>query len=380
MAAANYWGASAMVGSHHIALGLAERGWHVAYISNPISPFHLLAGADESLRDRWRIHRAGGIEIEDGQIWAYVPGAPATPNNRPLLRSGALLANWPSMTRPSLLRLLRDHGFDRPQLFYIDTLTQAPLARRIDARCKVYRIADMASGFAEHTPAADRAEMELAKSVDLVACAASSTLEYAKTIGARDTLYLPNGVDFDHFAARGSDRPAAYATVEGPIAVYVGAIAEWFDFKLIDQVARLLGDVTIVLIGPGKLARRHFASTPNVRILGPKPYHDLPAYLHHANVGLIPFDTSGHKELVDHVQPIKLLEYFAAGLPVVATSWPELRSLKSPAALAATPSDFAAQIRRAIDDPPDPRTLQMFARERSWSKTVGLLIEKIGIS
>ena len=69
----------------------------------------------------------------------------------------------------------------------------------------------------------------------------------APRAGARrrpDALYLPNGVEYERFAARGAGaRPTtgssrASCASGRPIAGYYGALAEWFDYEMLDEVAR----------------------------------------------------------------------------------------------------------------------------------------------
>ena len=60
---------------------------------------------------------------------------------------------------------------------------------------------------------------------------------------------------------------------------------------------------------------------PNVRLLGNKPYADIPAYLYHFDACLIPFLLNQVTKATD---PVKLYEYLSLGKPVVATDMAEL--------------------------------------------------------
>jgi hypothetical protein len=91
-------------------------------------------------------------------------------------------------------------------------------------------------------------------------------------------------------------------------------------------------------------------------------------------VGLIPFDAAGHPELVESIHPLKLYEYLAASLPVVATDWTEIASLGSPAILCRTTDDFVTAIRRVVTRPPDPSAGREFASTATWRSRVRLLI------
>ena len=63
---------------------------------------------------------------------------------------------------------------------------------------------------------------------------------------------------------------------------------------------------------------------PNVHLLGPRAHAELPAVLRGADVGLIPYAVS---ELTASIFPMKVYEYLAAGLPVVATRLPALEGV-----------------------------------------------------
>jgi len=76
-----------------------------------------------------------------------------------------------------------------------------------------------------------------------------------------------------------------------------------------------------MLIGdkPGEQARPSLP--PNVHLLGGKKIEELPAYLAHSDVGLLPFLPG---KISDAVSPIKIFEYLFSGTPVVATKLPEI--------------------------------------------------------
>jgi hypothetical protein len=95
---------------------------------------------------------------------------------------------------------------------------------------------------------------------------------------------------------------------------------------------------------------------------------------------LIPFDVANHGSLVRSVHPLKLYEYLASGLPVVAVEWDELQYLKSPAMLTNGRSQFVSAIRDAISSPPDKGALQEYAASRDWGQTVRRMIDLVGLA
>jgi glycosyltransferase involved in cell wall biosynthesis len=75
-----------------------------------------------------------------------------------------------------------------------------------------------------------------------------------------------------------------------------------------------------------------------------------------------------------------LYEYLAAGLPVVATSMPDVLALRSKGFVycADTADDFAALIEKAVTEG-DPGERQRFAAQFSWESRFQPLFERCGL-
>jgi glycosyltransferase involved in cell wall biosynthesis len=366
------------VGGHHIARALVAEGWDVAYVTNPISPLHLARVRAPELRDRFRIWRHGGLDDLDGHLWAYVPGALLTPHRAPLLRSRMVHRRWHDLTLPNVAGMARRHGFGSVDLLYIDSVVQAFWLRSVEHRHSVLRISDRMTGFTEFTPEMHRLEADLARRVDLVAYSASTLAEYVNSLRPRRSLHLPNGVDLEHFLGPVPAVPADLEGIRRPIAVYVGALDDWFDFAAVDRLARDRPDVSIVLIGPDERARAQLPRRANLHLLGRRPFEALPAYLRHADVGLIPFDVRGHPDLVRSIHPLKLYEYLACGLPVVAARWVEMDRLASPAILYDEPDQITTALERALANPVDGDAALDYATAADWRGRVRTLLAALG--
>ena len=194
-----------------------------------------------------------------------------------------------------------------------------------------------------------------------------------------DTVLVPNGVNYRHFA-RPFEPPEDLAALAGrPIVGYYGALAEWVDYDLIDHAARQLPEYEFVFIGPdydGTMQNAPAFQRPNVTWLGPRPYGELPAYLQRFSVATIPFHVN---EVTHAVSPLKLFEYMAGGRPVVT---PALRECaRYPAVLIASdPDDYVAQLRAAValgDDPQYVSLLRRTARANTWEERAGTLIDAV---
>jgi glycosyltransferase involved in cell wall biosynthesis len=192
------------------------------------------------------------------------------------------------------------------------------------------------------------------------------------------TEWIPNGVDFDHFAR--PVEPAPEVRRGGrPVVGFLGALAEWVDFDLLASVARRRPDWDLVLVGPGRVPAG-LASLPNVRLLGPRPYAEAPRYLAAMDVALIPFRVDPVTRAAD---PIKVYEYLASGVPVVATALPALERLRDVVRLSRSPDDMALQIGEALaaGRVADHAARQAEARRHTWDSRFAqldaLLLERL---
>ena len=99
-----------------------------------------------------------------------------------------------------------------------------------------------------------------------------------------------------------------------PRVVFAGAWNERVDTSLVEQLAAALPEAAIVLIGA---VSSRVPTAANVHVLGPIDHEALPAHLRAADVGIIPYRPGPFN---DASCPLKLYEYLAAGLPVVAST------------------------------------------------------------
>jgi hypothetical protein len=379
MACSNYWTSPFQLGNNHLARAFIREGWKVAWISDPVTPLHILGGRIGDYVDRYRIYRRGGGIDLDGNLWYYVPGALMSPNNWPLLRSAWVHRNWYQVTMPRLIGVVGEKDFLEVDLLWINSTAHGFWLDKIQYKQSILRIADNSTGFSRFTSQMASAEREMAKKVDLVVYTAHSLKDYVEDLNPKATLFLPNGVDFKHFQNGDENMPADFNDIHAPIVIYVGAMEEWFDFELVKYAAKNLPTVSFVLIGPDYLskARKHFATIENVYLLGRKQYQEIPSYLRNANVGIIPFDVANHSNLVNSINPIKLFEYFASGLQVVSVEWEELINLGSPAKLCKTRDEFVEAIISVLGNPPPKENLIDYARGQDWYQRFRLLKSKI---
>jgi glycosyltransferase involved in cell wall biosynthesis len=172
------------------------------------------------------------------------------------------------------------------------------------------------------------AEERYARRADLVLASAPALTERMRTLSDH-VLYAPNVADTGTFATALDPGPVdpGIDALPHPRLVFQGAIvATKLDVQLLAEVAKLRPEWSIVLVGPrgagdptGDLSP--LDNAPNIHMIGPRPANDLPQVLRGADIGLIPYAIN---DLTRSVFPMKVYEYLAAGLPVLATALPAL--------------------------------------------------------
>ena len=73
------------------------------------------------------------------------------------------------------------------------------------------------------------------------------------------------------------------------------------------------------------------AGLDGITLIGAVPHEDVPAILASADIGVAPFDVAAHPSLAHefHWSPLKIFEYMASGLPVVAPRIERLANIVS---------------------------------------------------
>lgn len=171
-------------------------------------------------------------------------------------------------------------------------------------------------------------------------------------------------------AADSSDRPHRAVT-----AGYFGALDRWFDIDAVRRAAELCPDVRFQLIGRIEFDAVHsLRALANVELTGEVPHHALPALLAGFDVGLIPFEVN---DLTRAANPIKLYEYFSAGIPVVSARLPEVEEFGSLVYVADSPDEFAACVQTALaeKDPVVRAKRKAAAAAETWEHRAACLVD-----
>lgn len=223
--------------------------------------------------------------------------------------------------RAALTREIAVRGLERAIL--VTTIPNAAgVVGRLGEALSVYYCVDELSEW----PGADRGAMqemesELLERVDLV-IATSEALFEAKSARHSRVRLLPHGVDWEGFRTGRGTAPPELRALPRPRCGYAGLVDERLDVARIVEIARAMPETTFVLLGPRQLPRGELDVLENVRFLPPVAYEDMPAVVAELDVAMLPYVSS---ELTGRMNPLKLRELLAAGVPVVASPLPEVR-------------------------------------------------------
>lgn len=195
--------------------------------------------------------------------------------------------------------------------------------------------------YARVAPAVRASYAELRRGDRKVAAVGQVLLEAVLGEEAGRGVVVPNGVDPRLWRAE-SRVPSWAAHLPRPLAVYAGSLDSRLDVEAVTALSRS-GVVDVALVGPvmdpGALAP--LAGLPRVHLLGNQPHHEVAAFLRVADVALLLHRDTALTRAMD---PLKLYEYLAAGLPVVASDLPQLRGRGAAVTLCAPGQDVVPLI------------------------------------
>jgi len=342
-------------------------------MSHPLSIASFLSNADNQRELRLTLWRNGcsadatpkGM-IETTWLMPFAPGQASFFNSRLCVDNGHKLC-WPNP-----IKVCRSEGYLQPHQLWLDSLFQSYWADLLEPRSLIVRVADHPAHIASLSKPLRIAFSRLLERAELVITPSSTNADYLRKISGRDIRVVPNGVDTAHFR-RAVLPPVEFAQSCKKKVVFVGAIAQWIDVDLIAATAAQCPDIEFYIIGPNQgcdLSKL----PPNATYLGSRPYSEVPRYLQHAHAAIAPFNVAAMPEFVDSIDAIKLYEYIAAGLPVVATRWAQ--SIKLEPYVVSTEQSaqaFAANIETVLSNPEAHRAPKAFIDTLDWNRRLNSL-------
>jgi glycosyltransferase involved in cell wall biosynthesis len=304
----------------------------------------------------------GGLQEVEPDIHVLSPLA------LPIFGSGAARQINRAALRLQIARAMRRLGFARPVVWTF--LPSAEwVARSLDPALLIYHCVDEFSAFSDApSRAISEAEARLVAVSDLVITSAERLFQAKRAMNPR-TVLVRHGVDHAHFARALEPElrvPPEIARLPRPIFGFFGLVADWVDLELFEAVAEAFPAGNVVVVGRARTDVRSMGRWPNVHLLGPRPYAELPAIAKGFDVALLPFRIN---ELTLNANPLKVREYLAAGLPVVSTAVPEVEELGQ-CLIGRGRGDFLEKLREALKAPGPRHERSEAVRRESWAARV----------
>jgi glycosyltransferase involved in cell wall biosynthesis len=218
------------------------------------------------------------------------------------------------------------------------------------------------------------AELPLIEQADHVVFSSRWLEEYVSSrvkIAEQNRSVLRNAVQQHFLDACTAGRDSRALQTVG----YFGALDSWFDIEAVRRAAQSYPNVRFQLIGRVEYSPvLALKSLSNVEFRGEVPYTDLPGLLMQFDVGLIPFQVN---DLTCAANPIKLYEYFSAGIPVVSTRLPEVEQFGELVYIADGPERFAEMVGSALAEvSPDWRARRIAAAAgETWEHRAQRLLQ-----
>ncbi len=192
-----------------------------------------------------------------------------------------------------------------------------------------------------------------------------------------DKVYLlPNAADISIFRRAFTDtldRPKELQGITQKVITYTGNIGLRMDYELLKKIATKHSDKILLMVGPtgnNDYKKWELDKIPNIIFTGRKDITELPAYLQHSDVAIIPFECS---VLTKSIYPLKINEYLASGKPVVSSAFSEdISSFADVTYLAQNHDEFLSHIDTAIQEHTTEKARQRLAvaESNTWSARV----------
>ncbi len=212
--------------------------------------------------------------------------------------------------------------------------------------------------------------------------------DVVKKRGRNNLVLACNGVDYNFF--KNIDNSFEFdedfkkvLEEKKPIIGYYGALASWFDYDLMKELARKREDYNIVFFGikyDDSIEKAKLEQYENIHYLGARNYKVLKNYANKFTVCTIPFLINS---ITEATSPVKLFEYMALEKPIVTTDMKECRKYKS-VLVAKNHEEYIEFIDKAIEmDRKQNENKKYFelldkeARENDWMKKTEEIIKLI---
>lgn len=173
----------------------------------------------------------------------------------------------------------------------------------------------------------------------------------------KNKLYVfPDAADLEMIASvkdKNEVKKSAGLPVDAPIILYSGHLYEWKGAHILAEAAyKVQSNAIFVFIGGTDedvaIFKEKYGRNSRIKILGHKPYFEMPKYKQVADILVIP--NSGRFEISKtYTSPLKLFSAMASNLPIIASDLPSLREIVDEKMVFFVPPDDSEKLARMID-------------------------------
>lgn len=355
---------------------------HIAYVStDPGIPVWGAKGASVHVQEMLRafLRRGDRVTLLSPRLEGTPPddlsavevlSLPPAPKGDPEARARALIAANDAVTA-ALDGLAPDLVYERHALFAHGAMEWAR-ARDLPSILEVNAplVAEQKAHRSLALPAEAEASVQRAmRAAGLVAAVSAPVAEHARAMGARQALVVPNAVDPARFPET-SPPPGRPFTVG-----FLGSMKPWHGLPVLVEAFALLQaevpEARLLIVGDGperssveaQLSAHRLSEAAEVT--GLLAAAAVPDALARMDVGTAPYGESASF----YFSPLKIYEYFAAGLPVVASATGHLADIVAEGRTGhlVPPGDPAALVRALAGLAQDPAQARQMGRAgRDW--------------
>ncbi len=325
------------------------------------APWRRVVGKEQRLR---KLELANGASIN---VLTLPPMTPVNFISNEMMYDALMLGNAKRAFK-AIRSAMQTLGIEKPVVINaFNPFLGVFLARQFDEKALIYYCYDEIGAAKWAGKHGARLEYRLMRQADAVVTTSQPLFE-SKMPNAHRSFLVKNGVDFDLFYQKSNDeQPTTNHQKRSTNTIgYLGSLDERIDYDLLEYTISKLPHRQFCFVGRVNSPHaERLLKFPNVRIMGSQPASSLPGWVQQFDVCMIPFLKN---ELTAGIYPLKINEYFAAGKPVVATNFGDLRDFQHLIGIAETKEEYPVLLEYILTNNSSTLTSTRiaFARYNSW--------------
>lgn len=276
------------------------------------------------------------------------------------------------LNRRALVRALasRISALPRPRIAVTTIPLVADLIGELDVdRWVYYCVDDLAAWPGLESDVLQGMEIELVAKAD-VFVAVSDVLQDRLAAAGRASTLVSHGVDLNHWNLSPAPRDAAIGATRQPGITFWGLVDERLDAEWLLALADSLTEGSVVIAGPSVMIDGGLQRHPRVSLLGAIAYDDLPELAAQSSVLVMPYRRMPATEAM---QPLKLKEYLATGLPCVVRRLPATEPWQDAADVVDSCGEFVRRVHERLHGglPASQRSARQRLLAEGWDAKAG---------